>query len=263
MHSLVYLLDSGPCGCAGGSLWELLAGTGVYVCSLSELHSQLVVKGPDDFYWRDGFWKMSMYSAPCLVRLWMHAQASVHATFGRFLRWYLFVRLFLVRSTGTSFFWESTSGNAVFSASWFDSGYTLTFSTCTLLPAVTCWVLVALGAQFFDFLGDDGCYGLLVAGLWVPTTTLHRGRPGFSTLSAIRRNLWYGLGFLSVDVFRTPVEGLVRQLPSLCAWLPKLELLCRSQKSSSFRLSGCQCIAHCTCDFARSSPIWCSQLECH
>ena len=47
-----------------------------------------------------------------------------------------------------------------------------------------------------------------------------------STLSAIRRNLWYGLGFLSVDVVRTPVEGLVRRLPSLCAWLPKLELLC-------------------------------------
>ena len=31
---------------------------------------------------------------------------------------------------------------------------------------------------------------------------------------------------LSVDDVRTPVEGLVRRLPSLCAWLPILELLC-------------------------------------
>ena len=90
-----------------------------------------------------------------------------------------------LRSTGTSFFWESTSGNAVLRASWSDSGYTFTFSTCTLHPAVTCWVLVALRVQFLDFLGDDGCCGLLVAGLWVPTTTLHRGWPGSSTLSAI------------------------------------------------------------------------------
>ena len=88
-----------------------------------------------------------------------------------------------VRSTGTSFFLESTSGNAVLRASWSDSGYTFTFSTCTLHPAVTCWVLVALRVQFLDFLGDDGCCGLLVAGLWVPTTTLHRARPGHFALS--------------------------------------------------------------------------------
>ena len=62
--------------------------------------------------------------------------------------------------------------------------------------------------------------------LWFATSTLHRGRPGYSTLSAIRRNQLNGLGFLSVDDVRTPVEGLVRRLPSLCAWLPLLELLC-------------------------------------
>ena len=100
-----------------------------------------------------------------------------------------------LRSTGTPFFLESTSGNAVLSASWFDSGHTFTYSSCTFHPAVTCWVLVAVRVQYLDFLGDDGCYGLLVAGLWVLTTTLHRGRPVHSTLSAIRRNLWYGLGF--------------------------------------------------------------------
>ena len=41
----------------------------VFAHSVSELTPKLVVKGPDDFCWGDGFWKMSMYSAPCLVRL--------------------------------------------------------------------------------------------------------------------------------------------------------------------------------------------------
>ena len=44
-----------------------------------------------------------MYPAPCLVRLWMHAHASVHATFGRFFGgistapciWQSLVRLFV------------------------------------------------------------------------------------------------------------------------------------------------------------------------
>ena len=55
---------------------------------------KLVVKGPDDFHWGDGFRKMSMSSAPCLVRLWIHTHASV----GRFLRWYF---------CGPFCFWQS------------------------------------------------------------------------------------------------------------------------------------------------------------
>ena len=69
----------------------------MFAHSVNELHPKLVVKCPNDFYWGDGFWKMSMYSAPCLVRLWIHGHASVHVTFGRFLRWYFY----------SSFFWQS------------------------------------------------------------------------------------------------------------------------------------------------------------
>ena len=79
----------------------------------------------------DGFWKMSMYSAPYLVCQWIHAHASVYAAFGRlvvFLRppciWQSLVRLrSCLRSTFIRFFWETTSRYMVLSASSFDSGY--------------------------------------------------------------------------------------------------------------------------------------------
>ena len=73
---MCWCLPSGNCRQGRGCM---------FAHSANELHPKLVVKCPDDFYWRDGFWKMSMYSAPCMVRLWIHAHASVHATFGRFL----------------------------------------------------------------------------------------------------------------------------------------------------------------------------------
>ena len=120
-------------------------------------------------------------------------------------------------------------------------------------PAVTCWVFVALRVQYLEFLGDDGCYGLLVTGLWVPG-------PGNSTLSAIRRNLWYDLGFLSVDDVCTSV---VRRLPSLCAWLHWNFFVRQVPEEQFIQGLRCQLIAHCTRDFARSSPIWCRQLGCH
>ena len=82
------------------------------------------------------FWEMAstkfLYSTLCLVRRWIHAQASVYGTFGRFL-WFFYVPLYLSVACSTLFeeyshsiFWEITCGNVVFSASRFDSGYTLT-----------------------------------------------------------------------------------------------------------------------------------------
>ena len=69
----------------------------------------------------------------------------------------------------------------------------------------------------------------------MPTTTLPRGRPGFFRLSRQFDGICgMARGFFLLTMFVFPVEGPVRRLPSLCAWLPKIgtPLSDRSQKSS-------------------------------
>ena len=79
-------------------------------------------------YWETTF-SMFPYSTLSLVRFWIHARASVYASFGTApCFWQSLVRLCL-RSTVSPFFWEMASGFAVFSASWFDSGYMYCQST--------------------------------------------------------------------------------------------------------------------------------------
>ena len=64
-------------------------------CLLQSLRCQRCT-GMMGYFWEMTSWfKMSMYSALCLVRLWIHAHASVHETFGSFLRWYFYGPLYL------------------------------------------------------------------------------------------------------------------------------------------------------------------------
>ena len=74
----------------------------------------------------------------------------------------------------------------------------------------------------------------------------------------LRRGYWFSPHVIvrlapAVCEISRPSWQLWRRLPSLCAWLPNLELLYRcaagTQKSSSFRVSGCQCF---------SCPLLCS-----
>ena len=74
---------------------------------------------------------MFPYSTLSLVRFWIRAHASVYASFGTApCIWQSLVRRCLcLRSTVSPFFWEMTSGFAVFSASLFDGGYMYCQST--------------------------------------------------------------------------------------------------------------------------------------
>ena len=77
------------------------------------------------------YWEMTSsmfpYSTLSLVRFWMHAHASVYASIGTApCIWQSLVRRCLcLKSTVSPFFWEM----AVFTASWFDSGYMYCQST--------------------------------------------------------------------------------------------------------------------------------------
>ena len=108
-------------------------------------------------------------------------------------------------------------------------------------------LLRLLSMVYLDVLGDDGCCGLFVFGLWVPTTTLYRGRPGCSTLSAIRRHLWFWSE-------ATPV--------SVCVWLPLLELLCPTGPRRAVH-PGSQVPVYCPqhlrfCTFLACQAVFCS-----
>ena len=97
---------------------------------------------------------MFPYSTLSLVRFWIHAHASVYVAFGRFLLlfllfstvpciWQSLVRCWFAQGVRMSTFWENTSGYAVFSASWFDSGY----------------VIVSLRRRWYCFRAQRGtCY---------------------------------------------------------------------------------------------------------
>ena len=73
-------------------LRELPAGMGVYVCSLGERAalpsswSRALTTSPGETASRKCRWFQRLR----LVRLWIRAHASFHATFGRFLRWYFY-----------------------------------------------------------------------------------------------------------------------------------------------------------------------------
>ena len=81
-------------------------------------------------YWVKAF-PMFPYSTLSLVRFWIHALASVYASFRTApCIWPSLVRRCLcLRSTVSPFFWEMTPRFAVFSASWLYSGYMYCQST--------------------------------------------------------------------------------------------------------------------------------------
>ena len=81
-------------------------------------------------YWETTF-SMFPYSTLSLVRFWIHAHASVYASFGT-APLYLAVAcstLSVPEEYSFAFFWEMASGFVVFSASRFDSGYMYCQST--------------------------------------------------------------------------------------------------------------------------------------
>ena len=169
-----------------------------------------------------------MYSAPCLVRLWIHAHASVLATFGRFLQWYFYGPLFLAVACSTVL----------------ARGVQVRRFPGSRLPEKPCSALLGLTVDTFSSCIASGghllgacCLESTVLGfVWKMTVAMvcllgvydhFAPEPAwlFDSLgNSTESVVWFG--FLSVDDVRTPVEGLVRRLPSLCAWLPILELLC-------------------------------------
>ena len=95
-------------------------------------------------YWVRTF-PMFPYSTLSLVRFWIHAHASVYASFGTApCSWQSLVRRCLCLSAVSPFFWEMTSGFAVFSASWFCSGYM--YCQSTRLGFFTYFYVVLLGS---------------------------------------------------------------------------------------------------------------------
>ena len=142
-RSLVFPLFSPLADAQVVPLRELPAGLGVYVCSLGERSAPPSSPG------------RRLLKCRCFQRLAWSAcgytlMRQFYATLGRSFRWYFYGPLYLAVTCSlwflpeeySTWFWEMTSGNVVFRASWFDSGYACVSPRRLLyeFPTFSSWV---------------------------------------------------------------------------------------------------------------------------